>query len=108
MLPQQKVLSFQPIVTSPTAFRTTINHPISKNAYKTAIPTSPQNIHPNKPMVDKNIPQSHSTNALNTVRNMDSNAEITDSSVNFKQSIKDKKIVGEVLSPKTKQQGQNF
>ena len=108
MLPQQKVLAFQPTMNSPSAFRTTINHPTAKNAYKIAVPTSPQNAPANKSIGDKNFIQSQSTNALFNVRNVESNMETVDNSTSFKQSTKDKKMVGEVRSPKAKQQGQNF
>ena len=109
MLPQQRAIPLQNNVTSPTTIRTTINHPISKNAYTSALPISPQNIQisPVKSPNNKIIPQSHSTIALTTIKNLDPITEPPQSSSNYRQEGKDVKF-GEIFSAKLKPQGQNF
>ena len=109
MLPQQRSIPSQHIVISPTTIRTTINQPISKNTYPSALPISPQNIQTSavKPPNNKIIPQSHSTIALTTIKNLETSTEQLESSSNYKQGKKDGKY-GEISSAKLKPQGQNF
>ena len=72
MLPQQRPIPIQHAITSPTATRTKIHHPSSKNTFTPALPISPQNIHTSavKSFNNKTIPQSLSTNALTALKNV--------------------------------------